>query len=67
MDTNLKTVILDNDHSLFWFGQKKWAEQKLAEPEVIYQNGRSSYECANEVLDRAEDELIFDYALRVTG
>lgn len=67
MNTNLKTVILDNDHSRFWLGQKKWAEQKLAEPEFIYQNGRSSYECANEVLDQAEDELVFDYALQVNG
>jgi len=36
----------------------EWAHSVLAQPSVIYQNGRDSHEVAGEVLDKAEDGLI---------
>lgn len=44
--------------------QAEWADEILTRPNVIYPNGRSSHECANEVLDKAEDTLI-EYMLLV--
>ena len=38
--------------------QAEWARGVLAEPSVIYPNGRNSHVVAGEVLDKAEDELI---------
>jgi hypothetical protein len=38
--------------------QLEWAHQKLDEPCVTFQNGRSSHECAGEVIDQFEDVLL---------
>lgn len=38
--------------------QAEWALGVLAQPSVVYLNGRDSHVVAGEVLDKAEDELI---------
>lgn len=38
--------------------QAEWARGVLAQPAVVYPNGRNSHVVAGEVLDKAEDELI---------
>lgn len=38
--------------------QLEWAYAKLAEPCVTFENGRTSHECANELVERYEDRLI---------
>ena len=38
--------------------QAEWARGILAQPAVVYPNGRNSHVVAGEVLDKAEDELI---------
>lgn len=38
--------------------QLEWAYTKLAEPCVTFQNGRTSHECANEVIEEYEDALL---------
>jgi hypothetical protein len=38
--------------------EAQWARGVLAQPAVIYPNGRDSHEVACEVLDRAEDGLM---------
>jgi hypothetical protein len=44
--------------------QAEWAEGVLSRPAVVYANGRSSHDVANEVLEAAEDGLI-DYLVCV--
>lgn len=61
----MKMVHIDNEHSRFWLGQKQWAEDILSKPNVTYPSGRYSHDCANEVLEEAELELIEDLALQV--
>ena len=50
----------------FLQGQVAWAEKVLNAPNVQYQNGRMSHECANEVMEKAQDELI-DHARYSVG
>ena len=38
--------------------QLNWAYGKLAEPCVTFSNGRTSHECANEVIELHEDALL---------
>lgn len=38
--------------------QLEWAYAKLAEPCATFQNGRTSHEVANEVVERYEDALL---------
>ena len=64
---NLKQAYIDNEHSRYWLGQAEWAQGILSSECVIFQNGRPSHEVALEVLELAEDELLDDYAIHVTG
>lgn len=65
MNSKVKLVHVNNEHSQFWLTQKEWAEGILARDNVVYQNGRNSHDCAHEVLEEAELELIDDLALQV--
>lgn len=48
----------DNEESKFLQGQVKWAQDKLAEENILYPSGKWSHECAFEVLNDAEDRLL---------
>ena len=65
METNIKLVNIDNEHSRHWLMQKAWAEDMLAKPAVTFPNGRSSHECAHDVYDEAMLELVEDLAIQV--
>lgn len=67
METNIKFVHIDNEHSRYWLMQKAWAEEILAQPDVVFLNGRHSHDCAHEVHAEAMDELIDDLAVQVTA
>lgn len=62
-----KLVYLQNDESKFLLGQIDWADNVLAAPNVKYQNGRMSHDCANEVRLNAMDDLLEHAALQVTA
>lgn len=66
METKLKLVYVDNDHSREWLMQKAWAEGILAKPNVLFPSGRYSHDCARDVLDEALLELVEDLAIQVS-
>ena len=63
--SSMRTVIVDNEHSRFWIGQRNWAIGVLAAPSTIYLNGRCSHDAALEILEQSESELIDDYGVQV--
>ncbi len=65
METNIKLVYVDNEHSQFWLQQKAWAEEVLSKPDVVYPSGKHSHYCAHNVYDNAMLELIEDLAIQV--
>ena len=67
MNTPVKLVYVDNEHSQFWLQQKEWAEHILSKPDTVYPSGKHSHDCAHSVYDRAMLELIEDLAIQVTA
>ena len=65
METNIKLVYVDNEHSRQWLQQKAWAEDVLSKPDVVYPSGKHSHECAHDVYDEAMLELVEDLAIQV--
>jgi hypothetical protein len=49
---------LDFDTVRHWVGQLEWAHSALMRPNETFPNGKELHECANEVIEEAEDVLL---------